>query len=65
MCVYSPEHEEAELQGAVLGVVAADQLLLALRQVERQTVALGEDGRDEQHARPDGWKKMFQPCSYW
>src|SRR5207302_5456225 len=42
------DKKQAELQGAVFRVVAADQLLLRLRQIERQTVALGEHAREEQ-----------------
>ena len=45
------EEEQGELHGAVLGVVAADQFLLGLRQVERQPVALGEDADQEQQER--------------
>ena len=42
MCVYSPRKNSANFMRAVLGVVAADQFLLGLRQVERQAIALGE-----------------------
>ena len=42
--------EERELHRAVFGVVAADQLGLALREVEGQAVGLGEDrgGEDDE-----------------
>src|SRR5262249_41038475 len=42
--------EQRELHAAVLGVVAAHQFLLGLRQVERQAVRLGEDADHEQQA---------------
>ncbi len=50
MCVYSPRKNKRELHAAVFGVIAADQFLLGLGQVERQAVALGEDAGDEQQA---------------
>ena len=42
------EEEEGQLQGVVLGVVAADEFLLRLGQIERQAVALGERAGHEQ-----------------
>ena len=51
MCVYSPRKNRANFMRAVLGVIAADQFLLRLGQVERQAVALGEDAGHEQQER--------------
>ena len=44
------EEEHGEPKAAVLGVVAADQFLLALRQVERQAVRLGQRAGEENQA---------------
>ena len=45
--MYSAMKKRGEAHGAVLGVVAGDQLRLGLRQVERQAVGLGEGGDQE------------------
>ena len=44
MWMYSARSIRPSFSARVLGVVAADEFLLGLRQVERQAVALGEDG---------------------
>ena len=46
------EEEHAELHPRILGMKPADQLLLGLRQVERQAVGLGE-GADEEDQEAD------------
>ena len=43
MCDVLAEEEEDEFHADILGVIAADELLLGLRQIERQAVALGKD----------------------
>ena len=47
------EEEQGETHRGVLGVEAADELLLALGQVERRTLQLGGDGDDEDDERHD------------
>ena len=51
MCVYSPRKNMRELEGAVLGVIAAHEFLLALGQVERQAVAFREGAGHEDEER--------------
>ena len=55
------QEEHAELQRAVLGVVAADQFLLAFGQVERQPVALGEGADQEQQETPAAGARRSRP----
>ena len=50
-CVYSPRKNMHDPQAAVFGVIAADELLLALRQVERQPVRLGQRADVKNQAR--------------
>ena len=47
------EEEQREADRAVLGVEAADQLLLGLDEVERRPVELGGAGDEEDHERHD------------
>ena len=46
------QEEHAELHGRILGVKAADQLLLGFGQVKGQPVGLGE-GADQEEQEPD------------
>ena len=49
---YSPTKKHAELHPRVLGVIAGDELVLGLGQVEGQAVRLGDPG-DEEDDEPD------------
>jgi hypothetical protein len=65
MLAYSPEEEQGKGHGAVLDEEARHQLALALRQVERGAVRLGQradeeddEHREERDEEPDGLLRL-------
>ena len=52
--------EHGETHRGVLGLVAADQLLLGLGEVERRPVHLGGDGQKNTRTARRRWRSMFQ-----